>query len=232
MYCIVDHQNKVNLFWSAKCGCTFVKNAYNYYILGKDVSENPHAGDIWFQEPVNGYTNIAVVRNPYKRLISGFYDKYVNSQYNTMFNFIPKSFKDFVNVMYDEFVIKNKNELVESHHFEPQITNMYSFDKVYDIEKINLEELLGNFPYKARQYNAIDYISRGPQITAPKISKHMSTNAAIVPYSELVRMKETNSLPVPGSMFRDPEIVHKVHMVYHNDFIILAQHGIDVSLPL
>ena len=78
MYFIVDENKKIAYGWSAKSGCTHIKKLVHFLIYN-DVNYPIHSGTDFKQLPYNemeNYTIIIFVRNPYKRLVSGFLNKY------------------------------------------------------------------------------------------------------------------------------------------------------------
>lgn len=92
---------------------------------------------------------IIICRNPYKRLISGFFDKYkINGEHRKRWIDGELTFNNFVNVL-----IKNEWKSIEKHHFTPQTTEYFKPDiirskslKIYDLENIDysyLEQLFG-----------------------------------------------------------------------------------------
>jgi len=80
MLFLVNEQKKVIFGWSAKCGCSHIKNIFYYFQSGEfcKPGESVHRGHDFQALPENlaPYVLIMFIRNPYKRLVSGFLDKY------------------------------------------------------------------------------------------------------------------------------------------------------------
>ena len=95
---IVDEENKVILGWSAKCGCSHVKKMFRFLQNGK--IHNPIHTDLDMNslpDEIENYTTIIVGRNPYKRLVSGFLDKYKpGGEYRHLWKKPALTFSSFV----------------------------------------------------------------------------------------------------------------------------------------
>lgn len=146
MFFLIDKSRKIIFGWSAKCGCTHIKNIFNY-LTNIDIStiNSKKVHDICSHSklPINfsEYLIILIIRNPYKRIVSGFLDKY---NYHNYFykKYWPKNlemtFTNFVNQLVDN---NGLNKTVEKHHFTPQLSEEWNSlinpDKIYDIENID-----------------------------------------------------------------------------------------------
>lgn len=91
MYFLLDFQRNIIFGWSAKCGCSHVKNLFHFlqnnriHNLITDLSLHEEYNE-WLvhNETYNSLpmfiphtTKILLfIRNPYKRLVSGFLNKY------------------------------------------------------------------------------------------------------------------------------------------------------------
>ena len=73
---LISEKNKVIFGWSTKCGCSHVKRLFNY--LENDIVIDKVHGlkESNIGVDTKKYITIIFVRNPYKRLVSGFLDKY------------------------------------------------------------------------------------------------------------------------------------------------------------
>ena len=77
MFFLVDDTNKILFGWSAKCGCTHIKHIYWFLQNVHKSLEKPHYGTYnKLPENTEDYTIIIICRSPYKRLVSGFLEKY------------------------------------------------------------------------------------------------------------------------------------------------------------
>ena len=74
MYFLVDTDKKILFGWSAKCGCSHIKNIY--WFLQTDNLENSihntSKENNRIPNDIENYTTLIFSRNPYKRLFSGF----------------------------------------------------------------------------------------------------------------------------------------------------------------
>ena len=77
MYFLIDYEKQIIFGWSAKCGCSHIKNIFWFLKTGK-LENKIHTEKDMNKLPnyINHYTTIIITRNPYKRIISGFLDKY------------------------------------------------------------------------------------------------------------------------------------------------------------
>lgn len=138
MYFLINNKNKIIFGYSAKAGCSHVKYIFNYY---NDIGyiknlKNLHIQTCGRALPKNhkDYKIILFIRNPYKRIVSGFIEKYCKSKWKT--NIKPLTFENFVNDL-------DKNGLmnIETRHFECQLSIKYektiTFYKIFDIENID-----------------------------------------------------------------------------------------------
>lgn len=141
MFFLVDTNKKIIFGWSAKCGCSHIKNIYwflqtdnfeNVIHTEKDINELPN--------DIENYTTLLFIRNPYKRIVSGFLDKYrTNGQFRHLW---PNSFLSFSQFV-DKLINSDWNT-IDYHHFTPQTTEQFDekilFSKYitfYDIDKID-----------------------------------------------------------------------------------------------
>jgi hypothetical protein len=142
MYFLVDLNNKIIIGWSAKCGCSHIKIIF--WFLHNNNENNTIHTDLDYgnlPDDIENYRTIIISRNPYKRIVSGFLDKYnQNGQYRKYWNNnINITFTNFINEL-----IENKWSIIDEHHFTPQtkerfdrkIFNSKSI-KFYDIENID-----------------------------------------------------------------------------------------------
>lgn len=119
MYFMVDINKKIIFGWSAKCGCSHIKSIF-YFLQTDNVTNKIHTAKDKniLPDDIENYTTIIFTRNPYKRIISGFLDKYPKGgQYRKLWKDSFLSFNKFV----DE-LIKYKWKQIEIHHFTPQTT--------------------------------------------------------------------------------------------------------------
>jgi hypothetical protein len=77
MHFLVDLKKKVIFGWSAKSGCSHVKNLF-FYLTKGTINNKLHNGGESHNLPDNieEFIIFLFIRNPYKRVVSGFLDKY------------------------------------------------------------------------------------------------------------------------------------------------------------
>lgn len=153
MHFLVDLKRKVIFGWSAKCGCSHVKNLF-FYLTNGTINNRLHKGNESHNLPQNieEFSIFLFVRNPYKRVVSGFLDKYSNtgSFLKKWTLKLPLTFDNFVNEL-----VKSNFQIIDRHHFTQQMSEKFDLllqikNKkqiqmqkiiIYDIENINYEHL-------------------------------------------------------------------------------------------
>lgn len=224
MYFLTDNKNKVILGWSAKSACTHVKHIFCHYCgitipKGKTV----HAVCGYHGLPKNysshhqKYTIVIFVRNPFKRLVSGFLNK-------PQLIHIPPQEKTFERLT--KMLLNGRwNKLDpggKGHHFRPHLSEKYidhlKPDYVFDIERID--------------YNKLDELFRRTLPEELKIFRghaghctnyhddQRGPNPWKIPHRNL-----PNPRP-PYQMFYDDELKKKVRIIYKKDFAFFEKHGI------
>ena len=141
MFFLVDNKYKIIFGWSAKCGCSHVKRIFNFLTTNK-IDGIIHTGNEMHKLPddIINYTTIIISRNPYKRLISGFLDKYsINGHFRHFWKYKFITFSRFINEL-----LKNDWKMVDKHHFTPQTTEKFDKETVdggrYEIVDISHNE--------------------------------------------------------------------------------------------
>ena len=125
-----NSKKKLLMLWSPKCGCSSLKDIlHRYYKI--EYIDNPHGTSLdkklknkILAENYDNHKIILLYRNPYHRLVSGFINKYVQKNNKKPLENPPDCdcFLDFVNILY------HNPELIETHHFSPQTSNIgYDF---------------------------------------------------------------------------------------------------------
>jgi hypothetical protein len=143
MYFLLDTNKKIIFGWSAKCGCSHIKCIY-WYLQTEKLDTIIHTDKDLNKLPddIENYTTIIITRNPYKRIVSGFLDKYAKGgQFRGLWKDSFLSFSLFVDKL-----INYDWETINFHHFTPQTTEFFDkkillskIIKFYDIEKIDYE---------------------------------------------------------------------------------------------
>ena len=150
MYYLIDNKNKVIIGWSPKCGCTHIKMLFYFlnkikvpvkYGISRD--EAIHSLDNYDKLPNDyyNYTIILIIRNPYRRIISGFIDKYgnINSQYyNNWIKNYPNKKLTFYNFVKE--LTCNNYKVIDKHHFSPQLSENWE-DKIMNHHNLRIFDI-------------------------------------------------------------------------------------------
>lgn len=214
MIFIVDSTNKIIFGWSPKCGCSIVKTIAWYLIEGCSNPEIHTYKDIMdLPEDMENYTVIMVCRDPFKRIVSGFLDKY-NKQgiYRCMWGTDePITFRKFVNE-----VINQNWSKIDFHHFVPQMGDKMDESKIarakhvvtYDITQIDYDYIGSLYNKKISE----EIIQRNKN-ARPKMSQtYINENI----YD--VNIDDYFAYDVEFESFYNPEIQQKVYDFYKKDF--------------
>ena len=159
------------------------------------------------------YTKILFIRDPYKRIVSGFLDKYVAGVYSL----------DIKNLTFEKFVDEldnNKLENINRHHFTPQLSEAHEssiqFDKIYDIENIDYDYIKKLF---GKNIDIGDYIKT-------LYDDSFEGKAYGITLKELRKMQ---SKPPYGS-FYNKKIKKKVYSFYKKDFLFFEKYGFNYDV--
>jgi hypothetical protein len=221
MFFLVDNKYKIIFGWSAKCGCSHVKRIFNFFTTNK-IDGIIHTGKEMHKLPddIINYTTIIISRNPYKRLISGFLDKYsINGQFRCFWKYKFITFSRFI----DELV-KNDWKMIEHHHFTPQTTE--GFD-----EKILLSKCIKCYDIENIDYNYIEelYNIKIPEILLNKKEGHerKQNKLSYNNYVYDLRMMVYYDFNVDIKYFYNENLKNKVFNFYKNDFDFFKKLGFD-----
>lgn len=235
MYCIIINNINLNMWWSTKCGCTFIKNLIYNEIEKRNIDISTNIEYIHIEESysngLNNYKNILVVRNPISRIISSFINKFVYYSgaitiYGNLLTFdlfVDLLYKHYIcnqNVSFNHFII---------HHTTPQFSEAFDgrkFDKIYCLEKFNdityFNDYLSNF-------NIVD----NETISNSKIHSNYNnskktltiTNAYLLNIDELKKILET--IQISYESFLNDNNLDKLKQIYKIDYDILKEYNIN-----
>jgi hypothetical protein len=226
MFFLVDYKNKIMFGWSAKCGCSHIKSIF-LFLTRNQLEGNPHHihyDCILLPDDIENYTTLLFFRNPYKRLISGFLDKYkVNGQFRNLFGSSFLSFSQFV----DELTKRNWSK-IEYHHFEKQTSGHFDKKillskniKMYDICNIDYE-------YIEQLYNIKipDSVINRNFGHERKLNVDINNNWSDK-YVYDLDIDEYMCYNVDIKCFYNEEIKEKVFNFYVDDFNFCSENGIN-----
>jgi hypothetical protein len=175
---------------------------------------------------IENYTTIIICRNPYKRIISGFLDKYrLNGEFRKLYKNKPLSFSRFVNDL-----IKNKWQKVDYHHFTPQTTEKFNKNillsksiKFYDIENID-------YNYIENLYN----VKIPESLLHKKMGherKYQINTDIVIDYNVYdINIDEYQKCIVDIKYFYNDEIKNKIFNFYKEDFDFFNENGMNYEL--
>jgi len=224
MYPIYIHEYKITIWWSAKCGCSTIKEIIYNKILKKNI-ENIHFEYLNFNPDYLNYKNIIIVRNPIDRIISCFINKYkiyVDEHFKKKFNF-----KEFIDANND-----NNIKFYDIHHTTPQFSEEYNnlynycnensicfkFDKIIKLEDFNAVDF-------AKEYFNVDL---NINISFNKTNKSdLFVQDAYLSYDIL----DLNEIPSYKS-FLNEDIIKKIKYIYKIDYENFNNYNIDYDLKL
>jgi hypothetical protein len=232
MFYLVDKINKIIFGWSPKCGCSHIKRLFLYLTSNKTSQEiinmssnsvhshcsNPLPNDI------ENYKTIIVCRNPYKRLVSGFLDKYKpTGQFRHLWKYKFMTFDLFVKEL-----IK-KSDMIEKHHFSPQTGGCFNSKilksqelKIYDIGDIDYKYIEGI--YKKEIPEKLLNKKEGHERSFKNFNNNINHK---VHHKLMITYLNSN---VETKQFYNDDLMKKVYKFYEKDFIFLKEHGLNYKI--
>lgn len=247
MYFWTDHTRRIVFGWSMKCGCTHVKYLFHYLVsngqdtdkqsvhTAKNIGRGGSASALIECLPsrIENYTVFLFVRNPFKRLVSGFLDKYRPSEHGNSFadarwKHPTLTFSLFVNELE-----KREWKMVEQGHFEEQTASHFKPEifrakelHCYDIEHIDYSQIETAFgttiPAEVRNYRG-DH-TRDISVKSPASASTSISASTIVADWELSTYFKQK---VPVASFYTPDLKRRVREFYNADFYFAKLLGID-----
>ena len=218
MFFLLDNKAKVIFGWSAKCGCTHVKRIFRF-LQNQNIYDVHTEDDVHnLPDDIENYKTIIISRNPYKRLVSGFLDKY---RKNGEFRHLWKdtiTFSKFINEL-----VKNDWKMCDRHHFIPQTKD--DFDEriieskciCYDIENIDYNHIEKIFNVKIPE--EVLQIKQGHE--------RKKYDFDFDEYVYDLDMDIYYDFNVDTKYFYNDELKKKVYEFYKDDFVFFEKFGID-----
>lgn len=232
-------KRKVCFSVAEKCGTESIR----YLILKEQGEKNP--SNIWHPDYIHkyisiyipqGYKHIAIVRNPYERLVSGFLDKCMTGNYYRL-DMIKKAmrfhrkdrsnnkerltFEEFVN-----YIVRVPGRRLDVHfRHQTVILNLYNA-KIFDIKSPKINEYLKelNFNNTFDNYRA-KHMYTWEKVNIPNAFKHYYHDFDIAEN----RPEDINGdgLGYQGAKvplyfnFYNTDLQNKIYQYFINDFKIL-----------
>lgn len=229
MFFLVNKNKKIIFGWSAKCGCSHIKNIY-YFLETNNINNKIHTQKDRNKLPIDieNYITIIITRNPYHRIVSGFLNKYrPGGEFRYKWPSKNITFTKFV----DE-LIKNNYNYIEKHHFIPQTNE--AFDKKILLSKELKIYDIGNIDY---EYIEKIYDRKIPEMVINKKQGNERQNFIL---KDIIFDKPVYNLNIEDYIdynidiknFYNEDIKNKVFNFYKNDFIFFKENGIDYTNDL
>lgn len=240
MFFLVNTDKKVIFGWSAKCRCTNIKDIFyflktdNLIINEDEIDEKrKHEIDKRYKEDKNyklpsdieNYTTIIFIRNPYKRIISGFIDKYrKNGEFRYRWN--NNSFLSFSQFV-DELIIHKWNK-IDEHHFSPQTTENFD-EKILLSKNIKFYDICNiDFEYIEKLFNKkIPKLIRNKKYGHERIYEIKDKDSYYNDYVYDLNIDDYIDKNVDIKYFYNQEIKDKIFNFYIKDFNLFKECGID-----
>lgn len=226
MYYLVDSINKVIFGWSAKCGCTHIKNLF-FYLTNENPFFQVHRPQSYCKLPsdYSNYNIIIITRNPYDRLVSGFKDKYMEQR-------ITLEGYDTTTLTFNEFtteLLNNGFAKINFHHFTRQLSEEWNDElinisnniKYYDINFVDYDYISSLYNGAVIPDNVKNF--KGPHSTQTSNIIHQD-KVYNEPYS-VYKDKKVNP-----TLFYNDEIQERVYKIFQKDFVYFESIGIKYDL--
>jgi hypothetical protein len=225
MFFYVDPIKYIIIGYTPKCACTHIKRLITYlekYIITNDKQylhshfKKKHK----LPSNINKYNTILFIRNPYKRLVSG----YLNKKNGIVHKIAPLSntFEEFCNVLYRNRDIYRDIDI--DKHFLPQTSGRFNYDVIEKSNTLNIMDIedidytyISNLFNKTIPESLIEYTS----------NKHNYINDNT--YGKLYNIdnKKLKHIHYTITDFYNNDIKQKMVLFYKNDFILFKKLGFD-----
>lgn len=220
MHFLISKKARTIIGWTPKCGCTHIKHLYYYLENGAvlDHTKLHTLGNHKLPGRYRYYKIILITRNPFKRLISGFLDKYAPGRgfYGQLPEGDSLTFTNFVDKLMD---LTPTTHSVNYHHFIHQsgvefndIILKHHNLVVMDLENIDYS-LLGACWGKVIPNEIINY--RGPHERCKIPLNEVVFDEGTIPN---LPIKDYYQSKVSMDLFYNESIKQKVINFYKKDF--------------
>jgi len=220
MYFLVDNDRKIIFGWTYKCGCSHIKKIF-WFLQNNNIHNKIHTDDdvMFLPNDIKNYTTILFSRNPYKRLVSGFLNKYSSDgQYRHLWKKETITFSEFVK----ELILPQWSKMVDVPHFLQQTNGMFDKKTLYKSKKIRHFDI-ENIDYA---YIEMLYKKKIPKELLnsknERTRKEMDFQGKV--YDLDVSVYEKYNVPLCS--FFNREIKEKVYAFYKDDFLYFQENGI------
>jgi len=194
-------------------------NLENQIHTVKDMNKLPNNNE--------NYTTIIFTRNPYKRIISGFLDKYRKyGEFRYRWKDLFLSFSHFVDKL-----INYDWKIIDFHHFAPQTSEVFDkkillskIIKFYDISKIDYEYI--EQLYNKKIPECIINKRQGHELTlSVKIKDSYDKYVYDLHIDDYIDDYIDHNMDI--KYFYNEELRKKVFNFFINDFTFFKENGID-----
>lgn len=209
--------------WSAKSGCTYFRQLFlelHKKELDQDPTDRWHVLEKDFPIPknINNINKIILCRNPYKRVVSMFANKYCGGKDHRVLSYKFKlrkvTFREFIYAL-SYFKKQNKLNFIDIHIQEQ--TLHFNKNNAYIIK---IEEFNNNI---INLYKSLGLLSIIPNIEIffkKKITKNETTRNNETIYVFDKEYNINNTVFPDYKYFYDKKLLDLVYEIYKNDFII------------
>jgi len=222
------HDLKTNVvFWfSQKAGCTYVKGLYLKYCGINKIwpHQLPEEGlpitDLHYTHDIADPIHILFIRDPYKRIVSGFLEKLtLKPEYPDEHIKFLSNYKMGDHLNFEEFIEGLKQHpIFEDPHFSAQANKAYDpnirFDKVFDVDHIDRPYLDELFHTSTEDPEHKGYFTQYKRYTGKKPAYQLSIN-------------EIDQLPCKPeyNQFYNAGIKYRIEELFAKDFLLFGEYG-------